>query len=131
MIMKTINEDKMGPTAQKLSWAFIAIGIIGIVFGIVTKRHVEAPLMGLSDFILLLGLGMSARWDFKCAIGLLVMAITTTVTVFVLAPDHFLPHTVYERYWGAAGLNIGYLTIATGLIFVSIHTAKRLGYDPK
>ncbi len=127
------NQDKwqtQPSLVKQLSWAFIAIGIIGIIVGVITKHAVEGPAVALPDFLLLLGLGMSARWNFACAIGLLVMAITTTVTVFVLAPDYFFPHTACERYWGAAGMNIGYMTIAAGLIFVSIHVAKRLGIEP-
>ena len=130
--MKT-NQDKWQTEpllVKQLSWAFIAIGIIALLYGVITKHTLEGPAVALPDFLLLLGLGMSARWNFACAVGLLVMAITTTVTVYVLAPDYFFPHRACQRYWGAAGMNIGYMTIATGVIFISIHVAKHFGIDP-
>ncbi len=114
-----------------MSVVLIVVGAIGLIASIATHKVLEGTAVGTSDFVLLLGLAMSAPKSLKAAIALLVMAIATTITVFAKSGVGFYPAVACQRWWGAAGLNIGYLTIATGLIFVLIHVAKRLGIDPK
>lgn len=126
-----MQQGQCGKCTHRIGLGLVILGIIGIIAGIVTKKVVEGPVIGTSDFALLLGLGMLARNSLKSSIALLVMAIATTATVFVKAAVGFYPAIACERYWGAAGLNIGYLTITAGLIFVCIHVGKRLGFNPQ